>query len=91
VSGAWVAGRSFRGLGTERLRTAVTSRVALPEPQPKRKLAAILSADVVGYSRLMSADEAETVATLLSPRVRLPIMGAAALILLIAAGALTGK
>ena len=36
----------------------------MPEPQPKRKLTAILSADVVGYSRLMSADEAVTVATL---------------------------
>jgi len=31
---------------------------------PKRKLAAILSADVVGYSRLMRDDEAATVATL---------------------------
>jgi len=30
----------------------------------KRKLAAILSADVVGYSRLMGEDEAETVRTL---------------------------
>ncbi len=28
---------------------------------PERKLAAILSADVVGYSRLMAEDEAETV------------------------------
>ncbi len=36
----------------------------MPEPPPKRKLAAILSADVVGYSRLMGADEARTVATL---------------------------
>ena len=31
---------------------------------PNRKLAAILSADVVGYSRLMQDDEARTVATL---------------------------
>jgi class 3 adenylate cyclase len=30
----------------------------------RRKLAAILSADVVGYSRLMAADEAATVETL---------------------------
>ena len=30
----------------------------------KRKLAAILSADVFGYSRLMQADDAATVATL---------------------------
>src|SRR5574341_976583 len=34
----------------------------------KRKLAAILSADVVGYSRLMAADEAATVETLKSYR-----------------------
>ena len=30
----------------------------------KRKLTAVLSADVVGYSRLMSSDEASTVKTL---------------------------
>ena len=34
----------------------------------KRKLTAILSADVVGYSRLMSADEASTVKTLTTYR-----------------------
>src|SRR5713101_6661557 len=34
------------------------------EPQPRRKLAAILSADAVGYSRLMGADERATVDTL---------------------------
>ena len=33
-------------------------------PESKRKLAAILSADVAGYSRLMGADEEATVATL---------------------------
>ncbi len=32
--------------------------------EAKRKLAAILSADVVGYSRLMSDDDAATVTTL---------------------------
>src|SRR5262249_55538159 len=31
---------------------------------PKRKLAAILSADAVGYSRLMAADEVATLRTL---------------------------
>jgi class 3 adenylate cyclase len=36
----------------------------------KRKLAAILSADVVGYSRLMEDDEAATVHTLTSYRER---------------------
>ena len=34
------------------------------DPNVNRKLAAILSADVVGYSRLMQADDAATVATL---------------------------
>ena len=32
--------------------------------EPHRKLAAILSADAVGYSRLMHADESATVETL---------------------------
>ena len=35
---------------------------------PERKLAAILSADVVGYSRLMAEDEAETVRTVTAYR-----------------------
>ncbi len=35
----------------------------VPEPV-ERKLAAILSADVVGYSRLMAEDEAATIRTL---------------------------
>ena len=33
----------------------------------KRKLAAILSADVVGYSRLMGDDEGWTIRTLTTP------------------------
>ncbi len=33
-------------------------------PDIERKLAAILSADVVGYSRLMAEDEAATIRTL---------------------------
>ena len=36
----------------------------MADEEAKRKLAAILSADVVGYSRLMGDDEAATVATL---------------------------
>jgi adenylate cyclase len=36
----------------------------MPEERVKRKLSAILSADVVGYSRLMGEDEAATVKTL---------------------------
>jgi adenylate cyclase len=36
----------------------------MTEPSSRRKLAAILSADVVGYSRLMAANEAATVETL---------------------------
>ncbi len=33
----------------------------MAEAAPKRRLAAIVSADVVGYSRLMNADEAGTI------------------------------
>ncbi len=36
----------------------------MPSDSVERKLAAILSADVVGYSRLMAEDEAATVRTL---------------------------
>ena len=36
----------------------------MAEERVKRKLAAILAADVVGYSRLMGADEAGTLAAL---------------------------
>jgi adenylate cyclase len=36
----------------------------MTDPTHRRKLTAILSADVVGYSRLMAADEAATVETL---------------------------
>ena len=31
----------------------------MPEPRIQRRLAALVSADVVGYSRLMGADEVE--------------------------------
>ncbi len=40
----------------------------MTDPSSRRKLAAILSADVVGYSRLMAANEAATVETLKSYR-----------------------
>ncbi len=40
----------------------------MTSPSSRRKLAAILSADVVGYSRLMAANEAATVETLKSYR-----------------------
>ena len=41
---------------------------AMADPGSRRKMAAILSADVVGYSRLMGANEAATVETLKSYR-----------------------
>jgi len=37
----------------------------MPSAPTERKLAAILSADVVGYSRLMAEDEAGTIQTLI--------------------------
>ena len=35
-----------------------------PQHTPRRRLAAILAADVVGYSRMMQADEAGTLTAL---------------------------
>jgi adenylate cyclase len=43
----------------------------MPQPSIQRRLAAILAADVVGYSRLMERDEATTFATLKERRQRL--------------------
>ncbi|MEZ5923474.1 MAG: adenylate/guanylate cyclase domain-containing protein [Hyphomicrobiaceae bacterium] len=40
----------------------------MAKQRPQRRLAAILAADVVGYSRLMQADEAATIAALKSRR-----------------------
>jgi class 3 adenylate cyclase len=40
----------------------------LERPPPKRKLAAILSADVVGYSRLMGDDDRAALDTLTTYR-----------------------
>ena len=42
--------------------------LGMPEERAQRRLAAILAADVVGYSRLMQADEAGTLATLRARR-----------------------
>jgi adenylate cyclase len=36
----------------------------MSEQAPRRRLAAILAADVVGYSRMMQADKAATLAVL---------------------------
>ena len=45
------------------------------EPEgAERKLAAILSADVVGYSRLMAEDEAATVRTLRAYREQIGVL-----------------
>jgi len=40
----------------------------MPEPLDQRRLAAIMIADVVGYSRMMAADEAGTFAALKTRR-----------------------
>ena len=40
----------------------------MPEERAQRRLAAILAADVVGYSRLMQLDEAGTLAALKTRR-----------------------
>jgi adenylate cyclase len=43
-------------------------QLGMPEQAPRRRLAAILAADVVGYSRMMQADEASTLAALKARR-----------------------
>ena len=48
----------------------------MADPSSRRKLAAILSADVVGYSRLMAANEGATVETLKSYRDIIARLGA---------------
>ena len=49
----------------------------MPEKRPKRRLAAVLAADVAGYSRLMERDEAGTLAALKSRRTKIlqPVVG----------------
>ncbi|HKF60164.1 MAG TPA: adenylate/guanylate cyclase domain-containing protein [Dongiaceae bacterium] len=49
----------------------------MPEKRTKRRLAAILAADVAGYSRLMERDEAGTLAALKSRRTKIlqPVVG----------------
>ena len=49
----------------------------MPQERAQRRLAAILAADVVGYSRLMQADEAGTLATLKLRRTEIlqPLVG----------------
>src|SRR5215471_5984578 len=49
-------------------RRAASGPLAMAEQAPQRRLAAILAADVVGYSRMMQADEAGTLASLKSRR-----------------------
>src|SRR5215510_4850180 len=44
----------------------------MDEDRPQRRLAAVLAADVVGYSRLMEADEAGTLADLKVRRKEVP-------------------
>src|SRR6516225_3098634 len=49
----------------------------MPEKRTKRRLAAVLAADVAGYSRLMARDEAGTLAALKSRRAKVlqPVIG----------------
>src|SRR5262245_51075604 len=47
---------------------AAPGPLGMSEQAPQRRLAAILAADVVGYSRMMQADEAGTMAALKSRR-----------------------
>src|SRR5262249_51443749 len=51
-----------------RISRAASGPLAMSKQAPRRRLAAILAADVVGYSRMMQADEAGTLAILKSRR-----------------------
>ena len=53
----WMAPKAARVLRSFR---ASRTADAAQEPRVERRLAAILAADVVGYSRLMNADEEDT-------------------------------
>src|SRR5262245_6619073 len=57
-----------RSPGSVSLWSVPSWRGAMADRSSRRKMAAILSADVVGYSRLMGANEAATVETLKSYR-----------------------
>jgi adenylate cyclase len=50
------------------LQGSIGGPLHMSEQAPRRRLAAILAADVVGYSRMMQADEAGTLAALKSRR-----------------------
>jgi class 3 adenylate cyclase len=51
-------------LGRMRRDPCRLAKIFMAEPRIHRKLAAVLAADVVGYSRLMGADEVGTLAAL---------------------------
>src|SRR5215471_6796700 len=50
---------------------AASGPLGMSEETPQRRLAAILAADVVGYSRMMQADETGTLAGLKSRRTKI--------------------
>ena len=60
--------RLFGGVAYNALQSSIGGRSAMSEQAPQRRLAAILAADVVGYSRMMQADEAGTLTALKSRR-----------------------
>jgi adenylate cyclase len=60
---AHINGAGYRSSGVARS-VATHYEVAMTEARTNRRLAAILAADVVGYSRLMANDEAGTLAAL---------------------------
>src|SRR5262249_5622966 len=71
----WPVPASLWGVITIGLQTRVVTRTAMPERQ-SRRLAAILAADIAGYSALMGADEARTVRDLKEHQaVVLPMVG----------------
>ena len=51
-----------------RLQSSIRGPLGMPEQAPRRRVAPILAGDVVGYSRLMQADEDDTCAALKARR-----------------------
>src|SRR5207245_5954839 len=68
---AGISGAKRAGASAPRLLDFPPGKRKMEAPGPERRLAAILAADMVGYSRLMEVDEAGTLARLKTHRLEL--------------------
>jgi adenylate cyclase len=65
---AWLANKTSFSASLERVVSCLRGGFGLPTERVERRLAAILAADVAGYSRLMEADEERTLTHLKTHR-----------------------